>query len=216
MKKAILIIIPLLVLFSVIIGVAVKNNPTETKVAQNNETTVTTRNSEYPTESECVAKINSEFASLMAGSGYNIKLVFNKYIDKSAEYKVQLSGNMDSIGTVLLSSPISSEYDGYGYITGVVVSIDNSALPYSSDSLNIVQSETAVPIYAYAKLRNKHTGETLSDFQRRFSLVNESSTCYIHAISGEDIIFVTNKYQLKCAAAYGENECGLLRESIGG
>ena len=152
----------------------------------------------------------------MAESGFNLRLVLSEYLDKSPIYNIQITSSNASIGTVSLSSPISPEYDGYGYITGVTVNIDSSILPYTSENLNIVQCMTGAPIYAYANLRNKHTEETFSDFQKRFTLIDETSTCYIHAISGEDIIFVTNKYHLRCAAAYGELECGLIRASTSG
>jgi len=192
---------------------AAPEKTTQTTTVQKT-TQTTTQKTIYPTEAECVAAIKKEYETVTAGSGYSVSVVLDSHADNSAKYNLQVSGA--PIGTVLLSSPISSEHEGYGYITGVMVMIDNSTMPYNQENMNVVLHMGAVPALAYAKLRDKHTGDTVDTFLNRFSDDRETANGYLRKISGEDALSFINKTKLSCAFAYGTDECAMLKASLQG
>ncbi len=211
MKKILLISIPLFIFISIIIGVAVNQNSPKKTAAHSytNATTTETKAGEYPTEYECVEAIKNAYNKEFSGATARIELSFDSFKDKSSVYKLSLGGI--ELGEVLLSSPVSPDYEGYGYVTEILCSVDTSAMQYTADNLTMITHIATIPVYAYHILKTNYYG-TLASFLKSFQTEKDSTTGWLYksTVSSDALLFV-NKTKLAVFSSYGETLGGMIR-----
>ena len=188
---------------------ATTEGTTETTTETTNQTTTETTKpaSKLPTEEECIKAIEEEYKDVFKEY---ITLSFDRYADKSPIYKIMANG-IES-GSLTLSSPVSPEYDGFGYITGLVVNADFSVMDVTSDNLIITFRIAALPAYVYAKLCDEYNG-TLLDFCSAFKQDEEKTNATIYRAAGIESIAIVSNIKVKSLVAYGDS-CKLISASI--
>ena len=178
------------------------------------KTTTTTEASPYPTENECVSAINEVYEEYGNEVSHDVRLVFNSHIDKSAKYDIMLDISEGGwlLGSVMMSSPISPDKEGYGYITGISITSDLSKLEFTAGTVDIILNTVLRPVYAYAKNWGGFSGDYSSFYEAR-SLYKETNYVYVYEISGYDAVLCANKTKLTAAAAYGKLESEMIKTS---